>query len=231
MSDRSKFWYLKNFNMFEGMDESMVSTVSDMSSMNTVKPNQPIYLPDQPTRDLFFLKNGHVKISRTTQDGNEVILDIIGPGELFGELWRDDEDATPPNETAVALDDVIICSVRKEEFEMLLQKNPALNFQLTKRIGLRLRKFEERVTELVFKDVKKRLATFLVRYASDFGKMKNGVITIKMHLSHQEIALLIGSARQTVTTTLNEFRTLGLIDFSQKGIVVNNLERLKKISA
>ena len=229
MAEQSKFWYLKNFNMLEGMDEAAMKKMEKMTSMSTVKSQQPIYFPDAPSRSIFFLKQGHVKISRIHSDGREVILDVVGPGEIFGELALIEKDEQS-NEMAQALDDTLVCTMKIEDFESLLKGNPELNMKITKRIGLRLRKFEERVTDLVFKDTKKRIASFLVRYAEDFGKMKQDVVTIKMHLSHQEIALLTGSARQTITTTLNEFRSQGLIDFSRQGITIKQFEKLQRLS-
>lgn len=108
-----------------------------------------------------------------------------------------------------------------------MMKSPGLNFQVTKRIGLRMKKFEERVTDLMFKDVRKRLASSPVAYAEEFGKMRQGIVTIKMHLSHREIAFLTGSARQTVTTTLNERRSAGLIDFSREALTIKQFDKLK----
>ncbi|MEX1137765.1 MAG: Crp/Fnr family transcriptional regulator [Bacteroidota bacterium] len=225
----SKFWYLKHFNIFEGMDDASMKQVNDMSSMTSVRSQQPLYFPDQPTQTIFFLKEGHVKISRLTEDGKEMILDVLGPGEIFGELSFSGSGESS-GELAQALDDTVICTMKKEDFESLLRTKPELNFELTKRIGLRLRRFEERVSEMVFKDVRKRIAAFLVRYAEDFGKIKGGIITIRMHLSHQEIALLVGAARQTVTSTLNEFRSKGLIDFSRQGFTIKQLSELQKLS-
>ena len=229
MAEQSKFWYLKNFNILEGMDEAAMKRVEKMTTMSTVKPQQPIYFPDAPSRSIFFLKKGHVKISRIHPDGREVILDVVGPGEIFGELALI-EEGEQSNEMAQALDDALICTMKIEDFESLLKENPELNMRITKRIGLRLRKFEERVTDMVFKDVKKRIASFLVRYAEEFGKMKEGIITIKMHLSHQEIAMLTGSARQTITTTLNELRSQGLIDFSRQGITIKQFDKLQRLA-
>ena len=226
---RSKFWYLKHFNIFEGMDEASMEQVNQMSSMSRVQSQQPLYFPDEPTQAIFFLKEGHVKISRIAEDGKEMILDVLGPGEIFGELSFSGSGETS-GELAQALDDAVICTMKKEDFESLLKMKPELNFEVTKRIGLRLRRFQERISEMVFKDVRKRIAAFLVRYAEEFGKIKGGVVTIKMHLSHQEIALLVGAARQTVTTTLNEFRSKGLIDFSRQGFVIKHLPELQKLS-
>ncbi|MGH2568565.1 MAG: Crp/Fnr family transcriptional regulator, partial [Bacteroidota bacterium] len=162
MAQQSKFWYLKHFNIFEGMDDATMERVNQMSAMATIKSHQPIYFPDEPAKTIFFLKEGHVKISRLTQDGKEVILDVVGPGELFGEISfvREEESA---GELAQALDDAVICTIKKSDFEDLLKMHPELNFEVTKRIGLRMRKFEERVTDMVFKDVRKRIAAFLVR--------------------------------------------------------------------
>jgi len=229
MADKTKLWHLKNTSLFEGMPESAMIAMDRMASMTAVKSQQPIYFPDEPSRDVFFLKQGHVKISRIHPDGREVILDVIGPGEVFGELSPMSEEGQP-NEMAEALDEALVCTIRREDFESLLAQHPQLNVKITKRIGLRLRKFEERLTDLIFKDTRKRLATFLVRNAEEFGKMKSGTITVKMHLSHQEIALLTGAARQTVTTTLNEFRDLGIIDFSRKEMVIKQVEKLKSIA-
>jgi CRP-like cAMP-binding protein len=229
MAEQSKLWYLKNFNILEGMDEAMMKRVEKMTSMSTLKPHDPIYFPDQPSRSIFFLKRGHVKISRIHPDGREVILDVVGPGEIFGELALI-EEGEQSNEMAQALDDALICTMKIEDFESLMKENPELNMKITKRIGLRLRKFEERVTDLVFKDTKKRIASFLVRYAEEFGNMKQGVVSIKMHLSHQEIALLTGAARQTITTTLNEFRSQGLIDFSRQGITIKQFDKLRRLA-
>jgi CRP/FNR family cyclic AMP-dependent transcriptional regulator len=202
--------------------------VENMSSMSQIKKRQPIYFPDEPSRWIFFLKEGHVKISRLSEDGKELILDIVGPGEIFGELSFVEDVDQSRNEIAVTLDDGIICAMSKEDFETILKNNPELNFEVTKRIGLRLRKIEERVTDLVFKDVEGRVTNFLVRYAEEFGKIQGGVVKVRPFLSHQEIAFLTGCSRQTVTTILNDLKTQHLIDISHKTLVIQDLPALKR---
>jgi CRP/FNR family transcriptional regulator len=235
VSDTTKFWYLKNINVFEDMSDAEMERIDKMTSMTAVRPNQPIAFPDEMSRNIYLLKKGHVKISRIGEDGREMILEIVGPGEIFGELTLIDEDDTPTTSDIVqALDDVLICAIRREMFEMMMHDNPDLTFRVTKRIGLRLRRFEERVTDLVFKDVRQRIVSFLLAYAQDFGKVRGGIVSIPMHLSHQEIALLTGAARQTVTTILNQLRADGLIEFSRSGMKLNDmsaLERLVQLSA
>lgn len=230
MAAQTKFWYLKHFNMFDDLDEISMKRVENTSNMQVVKTHEPIYFPDEPTHTIFFLKEGHVKISRITEDGREVILDVLGPGEIFGEVGSMDDEVVGRNEMAEALDEAVVCTMKREDFETLLKMNPNLSMEVTKRVGLRLRKIEERVADLLFKDTKKRIASFLVRYAEEFGKMKSGAVTVANALTQQEIALLTGSARQTVTTTLNELRSVGIIDFSRSTITIKDFEKLKRMS-
>lgn len=205
--------------------------INEMASMTSVRPNQPIAFPDEISKNIYLLKKGHVKISRIDEEGREVILEIVGQGEMFGELaLLDDEDTGTTTDVVQALDEVLICAIRRETFEMMMRGNPELTFRITKRIGLRLRRFEERVTNLVFKDVRQRVVSFLLRYAEDFGKVRGGVVNIPMHLSHHEIALLTGSARQTVTTILNQLRADGLIDFSRSGMKLIDMSGLERVA-
>ncbi len=228
MAEKTKFWYLKHFNILESVDEQTMKKLNDLTTMSTIKSQQPIYFPDEPSSSLFFLKEGRVKISRISPEGKEIILDVIGPGELFGELALVDRKSDR-DELAVALDDVLICTMRVEDFETMMKKNSDLNMRITKWMGLRLRKFEERIPDLMFKDVNKRIVGFLNKYAQDFGKIKGGVITIKPALSHQDIGYLTGCARQTVTSILNKLREEGLIDFDRKQLLINDYKKLKSL--
>lgn len=227
MAEQTKFWYLKNINVFEGMSDEEMQKIHDMTSMSSVRPNQPIAFPDEISQNIYLLKQGHVKISRVDEDGREIILEIVGPGEMFGELALIDEEELESSDIVEALDDVLICAIRRDLFEQMMRDSPELTFRVTKRIGMRLRRFEKRVTDLVFKDVRRRIVSFLLSYAEDFGKVKRGVVTIPMYLSHQEIAMLTGTARQTVTTVLNQLRAEELIDFSRAGIMIYDMDALR----
>jgi len=228
MADKSKIWFLKNFNIFEGMSEAQMKRVESMTSMSKVDKNRPIYFPEQASTNIYFLKEGHVKLYRLHEDGREVILDVLGPGEIFGELSLSGDGRA--EDFASALDDALICTVKKSDFESMLLKSPEMNLRLTRWFGLRLRKFEEKVNDLAFKDVTKRIVGFLVRFAEEFGKIKAGTVTVPAFLSHQDIAYLTATSRQTVTTTLNELREKGFIDFDRKHIRIQDMDKLKALS-
>jgi CRP/FNR family transcriptional regulator, cyclic AMP receptor protein len=169
-----------------------------------------------------------VKLSRISPDGQEVILDIIGPGELFGELALVDQH-TDRDEMALAMDDVLICTMRVGDLESMMKKNPDLNLKITKWMGLRLRKIKQRIPDLMFKDVNERIIDFLISYADTFGRKKGATIAIRPSLSHQEIGLLTGCARQTVTTVMNKLRSEDILDFDRKQMLIKDYNKLKTL--
>jgi CRP-like cAMP-binding protein len=173
------------------------------------------------------LKSGHVKIVRLSPEGREAILDIVGPGEIFGEMALADEPEEEYVELAEALDEVLICAMSKNDFMEFLKKNPELNLRMIKLIGLKLRKVESKVEDLIFKNVRERIITFLLRFAEAFGKIKDRQITVPKFLSQDEIAHLTGASRQTVATILNDLRQEGLIDFTTKSLTILKPERLR----
>ena len=130
MAEKTKFWYLKNFNILDGVPEEQIKQLEKMASMSQAKKHFPIYFPEQPSMNIFFLKEGHIKLSLLNEDGKEIIIDILGPGEMFGELALVDDEGR--KEIAETLDDVMICSISKKDFETLLRQNPELKLRLTK---------------------------------------------------------------------------------------------------
>jgi CRP/FNR family transcriptional regulator, cyclic AMP receptor protein len=228
MAEKTKFWYLKHFNILESVDGAMMEKLNDLTTMSTIKSHQPIYFPDEQSSSIFFLKEGRVKLSRISPDGQEVILDIIGPGELFGELALVDQH-TDRDEMALAMDDVLICTMRVGDLESMMKKNPDLNLKITKWMGLRLRKIKQRIPDLMFKDVNERIIDFLISYADTFGRKKGATIAIRPSLSHQEIGLLTGCARQTVTTVMNKLRSEDILDFDRKQMLIKDYNKLKTL--
>lgn len=220
---------LRQFTIFDGVEDEIVEAVNKAVAFHQFRKHEMIELPGRQPSTLFFIKSGHVKVSRVSPDGAEMILDIVGPGEVLGELCFVDE-FDDVCEVAQALNDVEIYSIQREAFDHILNKHPELSTYITHRISNRLRKIEERLKDLLFKDVRRRIASFLVRHSEEFGRIKQQSVFIKPYISHQDIALLTGSTRQTVTSMLNEFRSLGIIDFSRQGFTINDYERLKQIA-
>jgi len=214
MAEKTKLWYLQNFNIFEGMDESAMEEIDRRSKMRKTSKKEILYFPDEPNRTIYFLKEGKVKISRVSEDGRTTTLQLIGPGEIFGETsilgQRIHENV------AEAVENSIICTISKEMFQEMLNRNPKLNLKINKFIGFRLRRIEAHVEDLVFKDARERIIAFLSRYVQTFGKKLIDGWMIRPFLTHQEIADLTATSRQTVTTILNEMVNDGKIDYTRR---------------
>ena len=223
-AEGTKFWYLENFNIFKDLKDESMQELSRITSMQDIPKNQPIYFPQEPSNSIFFLKQGRVKLTRTSTDGKEMILALVNKGEVFGEMAFLDEGER--NEFATALDDCLVCTINKNEFKEFVDRNPELNLRITKLIGLKLKKYSERIEELVFKDAEQRLVSFLLRLADENGKQIGDEIFVKPFLKHQDIAELTATSRQTVNSILTDLREKKVINFDRKKLIIYNREKL-----
>jgi len=226
---QTKLWYLQNINLFSGTPRDEMLVIERMTTMETVKRRQPIYLPGDPGDRVFLLKTGQVKLSRISEDGKELTMAILHPGDIFGELEVLDD--SPRDSMAEALEDTSLCVMRRQDFESLLKRRPDLTVRLTKLIGLRLKRIENRVEDLVFKDVPSRLAGLLLQLSQEFGVKEERGLRLHTKVTHQEMANLIGSTRETVTATLGDFRRAGLVELDRHEIIIKNLQGLANLSS
>ncbi|NOX65003.1 MAG: Crp/Fnr family transcriptional regulator [Chlorobi bacterium] len=228
MADKSKLWYLENFNLFEGLDQSTMKRLNTITSMQEIKKSQPIYFAQDPSNSIFFLKKGRVKLTRTSPDGKEMIVALINPGEVFGEMSIVDADER--TDYAITMDECLICAISKNDFREFIEKNPALNLKLTKLIGFRMRKYSERIEGLIFKDAQQRVISFILNLAEEQGKTIGDEIFVKPFLTHQDIASLTACSRQTVNAILTSLREDNLIDFDRRKLIIKNKSELLKLS-
>ena len=228
MADKSKLWYLENFNLFAGLDKENLMALAKIAVDREVAKSEPIYFAHDPSNSIFMLKKGRVKLTRTSGDGKEMILALINPGEIFGELaiYGDDQRT----DYAFTLEKSMICAISRDDFKSFLEKNPELNLKISKLIGFRLRKYTKHIEDLVFKDATQRVVSFLLNLAEEQGK-KIGVETfVKPFLTHQDIAELTACSRQTVNAILTDLREKGIINFDRKKLIVSKEEELKNLS-
>ena len=223
----NKLWYLKHIRLFDGLSSSEMQEMEKMTRMEEVKKRQPLYLPGDPSTNVYFLKQGRIKISNTDASGKEITFDLLEAGDVFGELEA--LDGVPRATAAEAMDDALICAIPRDVFTHYLATHPAVTVELTKLIGLRLRKIQSRVEDLVFRDVPARLAHLLMELGKSDGVAEERGIRIKAKLTHQEMANLIGCSRETVSATLGQFRDQGLIQMDGRTMTIVNQEGLRKL--
>jgi CRP/FNR family cyclic AMP-dependent transcriptional regulator len=224
---QNKLWYLKHIRLFDGLSQTEMQEMERITRMQAVKKRQPLYLPGDPSSNVYLLKQGRVKLASTAVSGKEVTFEILEPGEIFGEL--EVLEGLPRETAAEALDDTLICVIRREDFDKYLEAHPNITVRLTKLIGLRLRRIQSRVEDLVFRDVPARLAHLLLELRKTDGVPDGTSIRLRVKLTHQEIANLIGCSRETVSTTLGQFREQGLIRMEGRSIAILNPDHLTRL--
>lgn len=221
---KNKFWYIKRVDIFSAMSDADLEQLSQVSSMCGFKRGEIIYFPEEPSEHVYLLKEGKVKISRVSEDGREIILEIIGQGEIFGELSLFGEEARSAMAEAIA--DSTICNVRREEFERFLRLHSELAFRIMKLVGFRRTEIESRMEELAFLPVPARIAGLLARFAKKYGVVEGGEVKIGIGLTHREIAYLVGASRETVTDILNRMKGEGIIRTSFRTITILDMDAL-----
>jgi len=225
MAEKTKLWYLKGFNLFRELDEEALMSLDQQSRMKRSSKKEILYFPEEPSDTIYFLKEGKVKISRVSEDGRSTTLDLLGPGEIFGESALLGQE-THGNIAEVA-EDAVICTISKEMFTDLMARSPQLSRSITKFIGWRLRRIQAHVEDLVFKNAKERILAFLKRYVNTFGKKLVDGVIVRPFMTHQEIAELTATARQTVNGVLNELVDEGKIKYSRRYLKILDPDWLK----
>ncbi|UTW62226.1 Crp/Fnr family transcriptional regulator [bacterium SCSIO 12741] len=220
-ANESKLWYLEQINIFRDLTPEDLNRIDELTSMRSMAKGKYIYFPDDPSKVVFLLKQGKVKIGSYSDDGKEIIKAILEPGEIFGELAIMGEENRKDFAQALT-SDVRFCAIGVEEMKEMLMSNPKLNFEVTKTIGDRLLKVERRLESLVFKDARQRILEFIFNNAMERGAKIGYGQKLKHDLTHQDIANLTATSRQTVTIVLNELRERELINFDRKSILIHD---------
>lgn len=228
MQERTKLWYLKNVDIFSQLRDEEYKMIDAYTRMREVKKGEILYFQGDADRNFYILKKGAVKITKLTSSGKEIILDIVKGVSIFGEMA-----AVAPeerDESAEVIEDGLICTMKKEDFDRLVQTAPGLSVRMTKMIGLRRWKLENRLFDLLFSTVEQRLAKTLLGLLDDFGIPREGGYLIKIKLSHRDYADLVASTRETVTATFAKLRKDGIIEFEGKYIIIKAADKLRVVA-
>ena len=226
--DKRVLWYLKKVPLLSELAPDAVATVAETVEMKEIRRRQVIYLPGDPGSAVFLVNGGRVKVSKVTRDGKELTLAYRGPGEIFGEACL--IDGGPREEMAEAMENALVTEIQRPEFERLLQTQPMLGYRMTKVLAQRRREVESKIENLVFKDVNSKLAELLLRLATEYGVDDSRGTLVALKITHQEMANLIGSTRETVSLTLSQFKRKGLIQTEGRKVILADPEGLKALA-
>jgi CRP-like cAMP-binding protein len=226
--EKRALWYLKKIPLLADLGHEALQRLAEKVQLTEVRRRRVVYLPGDPGQAVYFVNGGRVKISKVTRDGKELTLAYRGPGEVFGELVL--IDGGPREEMAEAMENALITEIERGEFERLVQREGMIGYRLTKIVAERRRDVENKIEALIFKDVNAKLAELLLRLAVEYGVDDERGTLVALKITHQEMANLIGSTRETVSLTLSQFKRKGLIQTDGRKVILADRDGLKALA-
>jgi CRP/FNR family cyclic AMP-dependent transcriptional regulator len=180
---------------------------------------EAIYSHDQPCNNLYLVISGTVKVTRVSDHGSQVLVDLYRPDEFFGEAAF--VSTTHRSEQAVAHQKTTLMAWRAGDIEEMIMKRPQLAMALLQAFGQRALGFTERIHSLSVDSIDQRLARTLVRFSERLGTPQNDGSIFMEPLTHELLAQYVGTSRELVTCRMTNFRRLGYLQYSRKGITLH----------
>ena len=184
-----------------------------------------IYMPGDRAECVYILRQGRVKLSVLSESGKEIAIDIIQPGEIFGEFALIDE--SPRSNMAQALDDNLMWVFTRRDFTHLLSSQPKLALSYIRLVGDRRRRMEKKLSDITSKAVSARVCELLHELSTSADEVETAASDYLVPLTHHDVASLIGAARQTTTTVLNDLERRDIIELGRGWIRIKRLKALQ----
>ncbi len=214
--------FLKNFLLFSEMDKKALKEISSLLETKIYLNNYTIFFEGEAGSKVFFLREGRVKVIKSNQSGDEQILEIIQPGEVFGEVVLFGVDNYPA--TTRTMGKVKVDLLTRDKFKNYFKDNSDIGWGMLKVMARKLARSQHKIENLGLRKTRGRVANLLIDMLSDFGDSERNVI---LNLNQQELADLIGTSRETVSRTLNQFKREGMIKIKGNKLTILDLERLQ----
>jgi len=191
--------------------------------MVSCRRNSTLFSAYERGNNIYLIKKGRVKLTRSSAVGREVILDILGPGEAFGGLLMADEEIY--SHSAVAIENLQVFIITRPAFEKLLKDHPETALHTLTLASMRLRELEMRLEDLIFQPLANRLVLALLWQARRHGVQdEDGCIALQ--LTQSDLAHLIGASRESVADRLTQFKRAGLLRTSYRRVQLTDLKGL-----
>ncbi len=220
-------WHLKRCSLFERLSPAELSQLESSARMRRFARKSLVYLPADEANAVLLLVSGRIKICSISEDGKESILGFIEPGELFGELSLL-EAGGDREEFAAAVEPSDVVLIPHDVVQRLMQQHTHVAMQVSRLLGLRSKRVERRLKYLMFRSNRERLIHLLLELAEKYGEPTPEGMRLSIKLSHQELAGLIGSTRESVTVALGELQNEGMVRLARRRIVLCDIHRMAK---
>jgi CRP/FNR family transcriptional regulator len=211
--------------IFSGLSREEINSIAACARSLRKARGEFIYTPGDRADYVYILRHGRVKLSVLSESGKEIAIDIIQPGEIFGEFALVDD--SPRSNMAQALDDILMWIFPKSSFTHLLSTQPKLSLSYIRLVGDRRRRMEKKLSDITSKAVSARVCELLHELSTNACEGETANSDYLVPLTHHDVASLIGAARQTTTTVLNDLERRGIIELGRGWVRIKRLKELQ----
>jgi CRP/FNR family transcriptional regulator/CRP/FNR family cyclic AMP-dependent transcriptional regulator len=204
--------------LFEVLKDEDLEAIARVTITRSYDKDQGIILAEEEGNALFIIASGQVKVSIVSENGREMILSLLGEGAVFGELSL--LDGKPRSANVVATQDTALYMVRRADFLQLLYKVPQIAIGLLAELAARLRKTDRKIEGLALLDVTSRISETLLQLAEEQGSQTEFGVTLSARPTHQQLANMSGTTRETVSRVLKRLENQGYISTEGRSITI-----------
>lgn len=216
---------VKEFNSLKSLTKDELIRISGCKTSRTVKKGDVIFEEGDIINGVYCVRDGICKLSKLSANGKDQIVKLVVKGDLLGKNSLIREEST--NLSAIAINDMELCFIPRQEILNDLQKNPNFTMDVLKTMAKDLKDSEDIIVNMAQKSVKQRLADILVYIYNSFGVDDNGYLNVV--LSREDYANVVGTATESAIRILSQFKKKGLISTEGKQIKIEQLKKLKLI--
>lgn len=212
--------YLQQIELFQGLPPADLAAIAKVAQGHRVKQGELFFRQGEPTTTLYVLIRGRIRLTQVTPEGHQVILRIIGPGEMFGLIAALGEASYPVS--AQAVDDCLALGWDGETMAHLMERYTRLAFNAMHLLAARVKEFQDRYRELATERVERRVARALLRLARHSGKKVEGGVLIDLPLSRQNLAEMSGTTLYTVSRILSQWEQEDIIEAGRERVLIRS---------
>jgi len=216
---------IRNVPFFSELDLANLERIVRVGVRKKYKKGSLIFQEDDPGAALFVIVSGNVKITRSGDDGREVILSILGEHDFFGEMSILDGFAR--SASAVATSETNLFTIHQRDFMKLLEEVPSVALALLRELALRLRKSDAQIKSLSLKDTAGRVASVLIQLADEIGTIRKGRVEIDELPLQQDLGNMAGTSRESVSRMIHSFMDQGYVELDGNKLIINDYEKFK----
>jgi CRP-like cAMP-binding protein len=201
--------FFRKFTLFAELDDRELASVAAVAKTRRYSRDDVIFHADESGDVFFLIREGQVKVTMISPEGKEIILSMLGPGDFFGEMALLDDE--PRSATIIATEPLEVVTIFRNDFLSILNENFSITRKVLAELSRRLRTASNRIESLATMDVYGRLARFFLDLAREQGKkLDNGYVAVTRP-THQSIANMIGTSRETVSRLIHDLMRQNLL--------------------